>query len=55
MASLTRDLSTLLNGMQVDEGQFRKDIDVVKNVQTAARAAKRDHTAPAKITRRRVK
>jgi AhpD family alkylhydroperoxidase len=46
MASLTRDLSTLLNGMQVDEGQFRKDIDhLVKNVQTAARAAKRDHTA----------
>jgi AhpD family alkylhydroperoxidase len=46
MASLTRDLSTLLNGMQVDEGQFRRDIDhLVKNVQTAARAAKRDHTA----------
>jgi AhpD family alkylhydroperoxidase len=27
MASLTRELSTMLNGMQVDEGQFRRDID----------------------------
>lgn len=44
MASLTRDLSTLLNGMQVDEGQFRKDIDKVVKGATAA-AAKKEHTA----------
>jgi len=32
MASFTRDMSTLLNGMQVDETQFRKDVDrLVKN------------------------
>lgn len=45
MASLTRDLSTLLNGMQVDEGQFRKDVDrLVKGATAAAKAAKA-HTA----------
>jgi AhpD family alkylhydroperoxidase len=43
MASLTRDLSTLLNGMQVDEPQFRKDIERI--VKGAAAAAKREHTA----------
>ena len=33
MAAFTRDMSTMLNGMQVDEAQFRKDIDhLVKNV-----------------------
>jgi AhpD family alkylhydroperoxidase len=33
MASFTREMSTLLNGMQVDEGQFRKDVDhLVRNV-----------------------
>jgi hypothetical protein len=38
MASLTRELSTMLNGMQVDEGQFRHDIDkVVKGVKAAAK------------------
>ncbi|HVR61317.1 MAG TPA: carboxymuconolactone decarboxylase family protein [Polyangia bacterium] len=32
MAAFTRDMSTLLNGMQVDEAQFRKDVDhLVKN------------------------
>jgi AhpD family alkylhydroperoxidase len=42
MASLTRDLSTLLNGMQVDENQFRKDVDhIIKNVKDAA---KKEHT-----------
>jgi AhpD family alkylhydroperoxidase len=47
MASLTRDLSTLLNGMQVDEGQFRKDVDKLVKGATAAAAAKKekDHTA----------
>ena len=33
MASFTRDMSTMLNGMQVDEAQFRKDVDhLVRNV-----------------------
>jgi AhpD family alkylhydroperoxidase len=27
MASFTREMSTLLNGMQIDEAQFRKDVD----------------------------
>jgi AhpD family alkylhydroperoxidase len=37
MASLTRDMSTLLNGMQVDEAVFRKDVDkLVKGAQAAA-------------------
>ncbi|MEO8212492.1 MAG: carboxymuconolactone decarboxylase family protein [Myxococcales bacterium] len=39
MASLTRDLSTLLNGMQVDEPQFRKDVDRIVKGATAAAAA----------------
>jgi AhpD family alkylhydroperoxidase len=43
MASLTRDLSTMLNGMQVDETQFHKDID--RLVKGAAAAAKREHSA----------
>jgi AhpD family alkylhydroperoxidase len=39
MASLTRDLSTLLNGMQVDETQFRKDIaHLVKGATAAAKS-----------------
>jgi AhpD family alkylhydroperoxidase len=43
MASLTRDLSTLLNGMQVDEAQFRRDVEhIVKNV---AAGAKKERTA----------
>ena len=38
LASFTRDMSTMLNGMQVDEGQFRRDVDhVVKNVKAAAK------------------
>jgi AhpD family alkylhydroperoxidase len=46
MASLTRDLSTMLNGMQVDEVQFRKDVDrLVKGATAAAAAAKKPHTA----------
>jgi AhpD family alkylhydroperoxidase len=41
MASLTRDLSTLLNGMQVDEPQFRKDVEhLVKGAAAAAAKAK---------------
>ena len=38
MASLTRELSTMLNGMQVDEAQFRKDVDrLVKGAKAAAK------------------
>ena len=38
MASLTRELSTMLNGMQVDESQFRKDVDrLVKGAKAAAK------------------
>jgi AhpD family alkylhydroperoxidase len=41
MASLTRDLSTLLNGMQVDEPQFRRDVDrLVKGARATAAASK---------------
>lgn len=37
MAALTRESSTLLNGLQVDKVQFRKDIDrLVKNAHQAA-------------------
>jgi len=41
MASLTRDLSTVLNGMQVDEGQFRKDVD--RLVKGATASAQKGH------------
>jgi AhpD family alkylhydroperoxidase len=38
MASFTRDMSTMLNGMQVDESQFRKDVDrLVKGAKAAAK------------------
>ena len=41
MASLTRNLSTMMNGLQVDEAQFKRDIDkLVKN----ATAAKKQQT-----------
>jgi AhpD family alkylhydroperoxidase len=43
MASLTRNLSTLLNGMQVDENQFRKDIAHL--IKGASAAAKKQPTA----------
>ncbi len=40
MSALTRDLSTMLNGMQVDEPQFRRDIDhLVKGAKAAAQKA----------------
>jgi AhpD family alkylhydroperoxidase len=42
MASLTRNFSTMLNGLQVDENQFRKDVDrLVKGARTAQKAATR--------------
>lgn len=38
MASLTRNGSTMLNGLQVDEAQFRRDIDrLVKGARAAAK------------------
>lgn len=38
MASLTRNMSTMLNGLQTDEAQFRRDVDrLVKGAQEAAR------------------
>ena len=38
LASFTRSMSTLLNGMQVDEPQFRRDVDrLVKNAKSAAK------------------
>ena len=47
MAALTRDLSTMLNGMQVDEPQFRRDIDrLVKGAKASAqKVAKSPATA----------
>ena len=37
MASLTRNLSTMLNGLQTDEPQFRRDVDrLVKGARAAA-------------------
>jgi AhpD family alkylhydroperoxidase len=42
MAAFTRDMSTMLNGMQVDEVQFRKDVDhLVKNVTSKKERASR--------------
>jgi AhpD family alkylhydroperoxidase len=38
MASVTRNLSTMLNGMQVDEPQFRRDVEkLVKGAKAAAK------------------
>jgi AhpD family alkylhydroperoxidase len=48
MAALTRNLSTMLNGLQVDEAQFRRDVNrLVKGAQAAAKAATRSETAAA--------
>jgi len=43
MASLTREMSTLLNGMQIDETQFHRDVD--RLVKGAKAAAKKPTTA----------
>jgi AhpD family alkylhydroperoxidase len=46
MAALTRNMSTMLNGLQVDEAQFKRDVDkLVKNASAAA--AKHDAKKPA--------
>jgi AhpD family alkylhydroperoxidase len=40
LASFTRDMSTMLNGMQVDENQFKRDVDrLVRNVKAAKKDA----------------
>jgi AhpD family alkylhydroperoxidase len=45
MASLTRSLSTMLNGLQIDEAQFRRDIDrLVKGAAAAAKVSARTQT-----------
>lgn len=42
MASLTRNLSTMLNGLQIDEAQFRRDVDrLVKGAAAAAKVSAR--------------
>jgi AhpD family alkylhydroperoxidase len=46
MASLTRNLSTMLNGLQIDEPQFKRDVD--KLVKGAAAAAKKQSTTAAR-------
>ena len=51
MASLTRDMSTLLNGMQVDEGQFRRDVDRLVKGAKAAAAKTGSKTNPATAQR----
>jgi AhpD family alkylhydroperoxidase len=41
MASLTRSMSTVLNGMQVDEARFRRDVDkLVRNAKAASAKGK---------------
>ena len=41
MAAFTRDMSTMLNGMQVDEAQYRRDVDrLVKNF-----SSKKEHAS----------
>jgi len=46
MAALTRNLSTMLNGMQVDEAQFRREVDrLVKGAAAAAAGGKKPATA----------
>jgi AhpD family alkylhydroperoxidase len=46
MAALTRNFSTLLNGMQVDEPQFRRDVD--RLIKGARQAAKKSSTTAAR-------
>ncbi len=42
MASVTRSMSTLLNGLQIDEAQFRRDVDkLVKGATAAAKLSAR--------------
>jgi AhpD family alkylhydroperoxidase len=46
MAAFTRSMSTMLNGMQVDEPQFRRDLDrLVKGAKHASAPSKKTATA----------
>lgn len=45
MAALTRTLSTMLNGMQVDESQFRRDVDRLVKGAAASASSKKASTA----------
>jgi AhpD family alkylhydroperoxidase len=47
MAALTRDMSTLLNGLQVDEAQFHRDVDRLVRSASGPKAAR-----PAKASTR---
>ena len=41
MAALTRNMSTMLNGLQIDEAQFRRDVDrLVKGAKSAGKRAR---------------
>jgi AhpD family alkylhydroperoxidase len=53
MAALTRNLSTMLNGLQVDESQFRRDVArLVRGAQAASeKAAAKGRTTAAAATR----
>lgn len=45
MAALTRNMSTMLNGLMLDEPQFRRDVDrLVKGAKAASKAASRAAT-----------
>jgi AhpD family alkylhydroperoxidase len=47
MAALTRNLSTMLNGLQVDENQFRRDVSrLVKGAQAASKKSRTTAAAP---------
>jgi AhpD family alkylhydroperoxidase len=46
MAALTRNMSTMLNGLEIDEAQFRRDVD--KLVKNATAAAKKSATTAAR-------
>jgi len=51
MAAITRNMSTLLNGQQVDMGGFRADVErIVSNVKAAAKKA----TAPQPVAKKTV-
>jgi AhpD family alkylhydroperoxidase len=47
MAALTRSMSTLLNGLQIDEPQFRRDVDRLVKGARAAAAGKGTRTTTA--------
>jgi AhpD family alkylhydroperoxidase len=51
MASFTRSMSTMLNGLQIDETQFRRDVDrLVKGATAAAKLSARTQAQGRKAT-----